>query len=76
LIEAMNAAVEDIRREAARGSGSVRVMILAGAGKVFCAGMDLKGVLDDPVKMGRMLHGLSVFSRRVRRLPIPTIASV
>lgn len=74
LIDAMNDAVDAIAREAA--GGNIRVMILAGAGKVFCAGMDLKGVMDDPVKMGRMLHGLSVFLRRVRRLPIPTIARV
>jgi len=74
LIESMNEAVEQVGREAA--SGSVRIMILAGAGKVFCAGMDLKGVMSDPRKMADMLRGLSVFLRRVRRLPIPTIARV
>jgi methylglutaconyl-CoA hydratase len=74
LIEAMNGAVDSLTREAA--SGNARVMILAGGGKVFCAGMDLKGVLSDPKKMAQMLRGLSMFSRRVRRLPIPTIACV
>jgi methylglutaconyl-CoA hydratase len=74
LIESMNSAIGLIEREAA--NGEARVMILAGAGKVFCAGMDLKGVLRDPPKMARMLQGLSVFMRRVRRLPIPTIARV
>lgn len=81
LIEAMNQAMQRIAQDAASdhgadGGGSARVMILAGAGKVFCAGMDLKGVMSDAVKMGRMLHGLSQFLRRVRRLPIPTIARV
>ena len=72
LIEAMNAAVESLAHE----TGRVRVMILAGAGKSFCAGMDLKGVLSDPKKMAEMLRGLSRFSRAVRRLPVPTIARV
>lgn len=74
LIEAMNRAIESIDRQAT--TEKVRVMILAGAGKVFCAGMDLKGVLHDPRKMAEMLRGLSTFLRRVRRLPIPTIARV
>lgn len=74
LIDAMNDAAQSVHREAARGGA--RVMILAGAGKVFCAGMDLKGVLRDPMKMAGMLHGLSRFLRSVRRLSIPTIARV
>jgi methylglutaconyl-CoA hydratase len=78
LIEAMNDAVERIDHEAsaAGGGGAARVMVLAGAGTVFCAGMDLRGVMSDPKKMARMLRGLSQFMRRVRRLPIPTIARV
>ncbi len=74
LIEAMNAAVESLALRV--DDGSIRVMILAGAGKSFCAGMDLKGVLSDPRKMAEMLRGLSRFSRAVRRLPVPTIARV
>ncbi len=82
LIEAMNTAVQGISNQQSAASGQkgqnseIRVMILAGAGKVFCAGMDLKGVLSDPMKMSQMLRGLSVFMRRVRRLTIPTIARV
>lgn len=74
LIEAMDAAMDTIEREAV--NGAVRVVILAGEGKSFCAGMDLKGVLDDPVKMAGMLRGLSRVMRRIRRLPVPTIARV
>ena len=61
---------------AAEKDSSCRVVLLKAEGKAFCAGMDLKGVLSDPAAMGRMLHGLSSFLRRVRRLPIPTIACV
>lgn len=53
-----------------------RVMILAGEGASFCAGMDLKGVLDDAQRMSGMLHGLSRVMRSIRRLAIPTIARV
>lgn len=58
------------------GNADVRVMILAGEGRSFCAGMDLKGVIADPPAMGKMLHGFSVVLRRIRRLAIPTIARV
>jgi methylglutaconyl-CoA hydratase len=74
LIEAMSAAVASVSEEIERGQ--IRAVILAGQGKVFCAGMDLKGVLKDPVKMAEMLRGLSRLSRAIRRLPVPTIARV
>ncbi len=71
LIEALDTALDPVERDE-----SVRVLVVAGAGPVFCAGMDLKGVMADPVAMRRMLRGLSVLMRRIRRLPIPTIARV
>src|SRR5688500_2366614 len=74
LIDTLSDGVERVEREAA--SGGVCAMILAGAGKVFCSGMDLKGVMSDPIKMAGMLRGLSQVMRRIRRLPIPTIARV
>lgn len=79
LIGAMNEAIEALHRDATSQAGAepkIRAMILAGAGKSFCAGMDLKGVLSDPKKMAEMLRGLSLFGRRLRRLPVPTIARV
>lgn len=71
LIAALDGAVAEVEAR-----DDVRVMILAGAGKAFCAGMDLAGVLRDPAAMAVMLRDLSRVSRRIRRLPFPTIARV
>jgi len=71
MITELGSAVDAVARDA-----SVRVLILCGEGKSFCAGMDLKAVADDPVAMGDMLRALSRTSRAIRRLSIPTIARV
>ncbi len=71
LIDALDQAVTAVESDE-----TVRVMILAGEGKAFCAGMDLKGVVSDAAKMGGMLRGLSLVMRRIRRLTFPTIARV
>ncbi len=70
LIKAVHTALDAIEKEA------IRVLILGGTGKSFCAGMDLHGVLDDPAAMGSMLHALARAMQRIRRLPVPTIARV
>jgi len=71
LITAMETAVTPLEHD-----DSMRVFVLAGEGRCFCAGMDLKGVLNDPVAMAEMLAGLSRVMRRIRRLPVPTISRV
>ena len=75
LISALGAAIDAVASRCAP-AGDVRVVVLAGSGKAFCAGMDLRGVMDDPVAMGDMLRDLSRASRALRRLPVPTIARV
>lgn len=62
-------------RELASQPG-LRVLVLAGEGKVFCAGMDLKAVANDAVAMGDMLRELSRVTRTIRRMPVPIIARV
>ena len=75
LISAFGAAIDAVSTRCAP-AGDVRVVVIAGAGKAFCAGMDLRGVMDDPTAMGDMLRELSRASRALRRLPVPTIARV
>ena len=71
LIEAMYEKLKEVERDK-----EMRVFVLAGEGRSFCAGMDLKGVIDDPVKMKQMLRRLSEATKRIRSLPVPTIATV
>ena len=75
LIAALGAAIDAVASRCAP-AGDIRVLVVAGAGKSFCAGMDLRGVMNDPVAMGDMLRELSRASRALRRLPVPTIARV
>jgi methylglutaconyl-CoA hydratase len=75
LISALGASVDAVAARCAP-AGDVRVVILAGAGKCFCAGMDLRAVASDPVAMGDMLRTLSRVSRAIRRMSVPTIACV
>ena len=65
LIVALGDALDTIEADP-----GIRVTILAGAGRSFCAGMDLRGVLQDPVAMAGMLRGLARVTRRIRRLPM------
>ncbi len=74
LIEALGEAVAMVEREAE--ADRVRVMVLGGADKAFCAGMDLKGVMSDPRGMRAMLQGLARVMRDIRSLAVPTIARV
>jgi enoyl-CoA hydratase/carnithine racemase len=71
LIRHLSGELDSIEADAA-----IRALILAGAGKAFCAGMDIKGVMADAAGMREMLRGLADVMRRIRRLAVPTIARV
>jgi enoyl-CoA hydratase/carnithine racemase len=49
---------------------------MTGEGKSFCAGMDLKAVLDDAAKARELLHSLADLTLKIRRLPMVTLAKV
>ncbi|MHC4768892.1 MAG: enoyl-CoA hydratase/isomerase family protein [Planctomycetota bacterium] len=74
LIEALEQAIEAVGHDVS--AGAVRVVILAAAGKAFCAGMDLEAVMSDPTGMQRTVRGLARIMRLIRLLPVPTIARV
>ena len=71
MIDRLLPAVERIAK-----SETTRVVVIEGTGKSFCAGMDLKGVLDDPVMMGDMLRRLARVTVALRSIGVPTIARV
>ncbi len=74
LIDALHDAVKSVT--ARIETGEIRVLVLAGTGKSFCAGMDLRGVIDDANAMAGMLQRLAQVGMQIRQLPVPTIARV
>jgi len=54
----------------------VNVCVLTGAGASFCAGMDLKAVLEDPQAPGKLLGELAELTIEIRALPMVTLAHV
>lgn len=80
--EVMNAFGGDMRealyhrlREAEADAG-VGCVLVTGAGKAFCAGMDLKLVLGDPAAAHKLLSSLASLCVKIRALPMTTLAKV
>ena len=71
MITAIHGGLDEIEQHS-----DMRVLVIAGEGQSFCAGMDLKGVIDNPPAMGEMLRNLAKASLRIRSLQVPTIARV
>jgi 2-(1,2-epoxy-1,2-dihydrophenyl)acetyl-CoA isomerase len=51
-------------------------VVLAGRGRAFCAGHDLKEPRTDDADLMRRLEHLQEITRRIRRLPAPVLAAV
>ncbi len=64
--------------DAIASDGSVRVVVLAGAGKGFCAGHDLKEIraLASPEKISGLFETCNRMMLSIPRLPQPVIARV
>ncbi|MSQ89873.1 MAG: enoyl-CoA hydratase/isomerase family protein [Phycisphaerales bacterium] len=76
LIHALASTIAQVSARITSAPHEVRVVVIAGEGKSFCAGVDLKAVLHDALRMGGMLQQLSMALLALRQLPVPTIARV
>lgn len=70
LLAALGRRVEEL------SASDASVCILTGAGRAFCAGMDLKAVLDQPGAPARLLAHIAELTINLRALPQVTIAKV
>ena len=71
LIDALQRAVDDIA-----GDPSIRVVVIAGSGKAFCAGHDLKEMRARPELVEQVFARYSTLMVSLTRLPQPVIARV
>lgn len=71
LLRALHARLDDLAPR-----NDLSVLVLTGAGKAFCAGMDLKLVLDDPHAPTMLLDLLAELTLKLRRLALVTLAKV
>jgi methylglutaconyl-CoA hydratase len=71
LLRALHAQLDDLAPR-----NELSVLVITGAGKSFCAGMDLKLVLDDPHAPTMLLDLLASLTLKLRALPMVTLAKV
>jgi len=71
LLEAMHDRLEELRTHE-----EATVCVITGAGKSFCAGMDLKAVLDEPGAPARLLQSIAELTLKIRNLPMVAVARV
>ncbi len=77
LLEALHTQVDEVARRCADpGAGELSVLVVTGAGKSFCAGMDLKAVLGNPPLSTKLLATLADLTLKLRKLPLVTLAVV
>ena len=75
LLDALHLRLGELEARLA-ADDSLRALLLAGAGKAFCAGMDLKAVLGEPEAATALLRSLAELTLRLRRLPLVVVARV
>lgn len=71
MLEELDDVLTDLEQRA-----GLSVLVVAGAPPVFCAGMDLRAVLDSDEAPSKLLHALAEQMMRLRLLPMASVASV
>lgn len=75
LLGDLHAAVDAITPGASNPAGP-HILVITGAGKAFCAGMDLKAVLGNNSLALELLTSLARLTLRLRALPMVVVAKV
>lgn len=75
LLAALHTRADELARMASGDAGPT-VLVVTGAGKAFCAGMDLKAVLGDEKTAVELLRSLAELTIKLRALPMVTLARV
>lgn len=80
LLAALHARVDELAGRTTpspeRTDSGPHVLAITGAGKAFCAGMDLKAVLGNHETSRRLLLSLAELTFKLRRLPMVSVAVV
>jgi enoyl-CoA hydratase/carnithine racemase len=71
MFDALDAVLDDTA-----GDAGTHVLLLHGAGRMFCAGFDLDAAAAEPKLMGRFIIRLSRVNRSLRRLPQVVVVAV
>ena len=75
LLGDLHAAVDALALGASNAGGP-HILIVTGAGKAFCAGMDLKAVLGNNALALELLTSLALLTVKLRALPMVVVAKV
>ncbi len=71
LLAALDEKVDELA-----GHEGVNACVVTGAEPTFCAGMDLKAVLNEPGAPARLLGSIAELTLKIRALPMVTVARV
>lgn len=75
LLRDLHASIDELDGRYRTANGPT-ACIITGAGKAFCAGMDLKQVLGNAETSRSLLRSLAELTWKIRRLPCVTLAAV
>lgn len=73
LLASLHTHIDELAAKIA-GGAPITCLVLAGEGRAFCAGMDLKLVLHSSQLAEQLLTDLALFTLKLRRLPCVSVA--